>query len=58
MNLETRFEFFNLFNQVQFAMPGSSWSNPGTFGISTATVTRPDGTTSARQIQLGMKLHF
>ena len=58
MNLETRFEFFNLFNQVQFAMPGSSWSNPGTFGISTSTITRPDGTTSARQIQVGMKLHF
>ncbi|HEX6881683.1 MAG TPA: TonB-dependent receptor [Terriglobales bacterium] len=58
MNLETRFEFFNLFNQVQYAMPGASWSNPGTFGISTSTITRPDGTTSARQIQVGMKLHF
>ncbi len=58
MSLDTRFEFFNLFNQVQYGMPGASWSNPGTFGISTSTITRPDGTTSARQIQIGMKLHF
>jgi hypothetical protein len=58
VNLETRFEIFNLFNQVQFGMPGSSWSNPGTFGISNSTLTRPDGTTSARQIQVAMKLHF
>jgi hypothetical protein len=28
------------------------------FGLITSTVTRPDGTTSARQMQVGLKLNF
>ena len=56
--MQLRFEFFNLFNRPQFAQPGNHIQDPGTFGLSTATVTRSDGTTSARQIQLALKLMF
>jgi len=56
--LELRFEFFNLFNHTQFAQPGNAFAAPGTFGLSTATIGRPDGTTSARQIQLAAKIIF
>ena len=56
--LQLRFEFFNLFNHAQFGQPGNSIAAPGTFGLSTSTLTRPDGTTSARQIQVAAKLIF
>ena len=36
---------------------GNVIENPGTFGLSAQTLTRPDGTTSARQIQLALKLN-
>jgi hypothetical protein len=56
--LQIRSEFFNLFNRPQFGQPGNVIENSGTFGLSTSTLTRPDGTTSARQIQLAGKLTF
>jgi hypothetical protein len=56
--MEFRSEFFNVLNHPQFRQPGNVIENPGTFGLSTQTVTRPDGTTSARQIQLALKLNF
>jgi hypothetical protein len=56
--LQLRFEFFNLFNHAQFAQPGNAFASPGTFGLSTATISRPDGTTSARQIQVAAKIIF
>jgi len=37
---------------------GDTLSNPSSFGLSTNTLTQPDGTTSARQIQLALKLIF
>jgi hypothetical protein len=58
LSAQLRFEFYNLFNRVQFSQPGNSIANPGTFGVSTSTVTRPDGTSSNRQIQLALKLLF
>jgi len=58
INLQFRCETYNVFNRVQFAQPGTVTSNPGTFGQSTAEVKRPDLTTGARQIQLGMKVSF
>ncbi len=57
-SLEFRWETYNLFNRVQFGQPGNLTSNPGTFGQSILEVRRPDLTTGARQIQLGMKLTF
>jgi hypothetical protein len=58
VHMQLRVEFFNLFNRPQFAQPGNLIQDPGTFGLSTATVTRSDNSTSARQIQLALKLMF
>jgi hypothetical protein len=58
LRAQFRFEFYNLFNRVQLSQPGNDISAPGTFGVSTFTVTRPDGTSSNRQIQLALKLIF
>jgi hypothetical protein len=56
--MQIRSEFYNLLNHPQFRQPGNVIENPGTFGLSAGTLTRPDGTTSARQIQLALKLNF
>ena len=56
--MQLRSEFYNVLNHPQFGQPGNVIENPGTFGLSTQTLTRPDGTTSARQIQLALKLSF
>lgn len=61
INVQFRAETYNLFNRIQFANPdasGDTLSNPGTFGQAVSTITQPDGTTSARQIQLALKLIF
>jgi hypothetical protein len=58
VRLETRFEFYNLFNRVEFSQPDNDLSDTGTFGFSNSSSTRPDGTTSARQLQFAMKLTF
>src|SRR4029077_1936995 len=55
--LEFRTEAYNLFNHAHFALPGQFIENKGTFGQSQSTVGRPDGTTSARQLQAALKLH-
>jgi hypothetical protein len=50
-----------VFNRIQFGQPGESGdtlASPGTFGQALSTITQPDGTTSARQIQLALKLIF
>ena len=55
---QLRFEFYNLFNHPAFTQPDNLIADTSTFGYSTSTVTRPDGTTSARQMQVGAKLLF
>ena len=60
-NLQFRAEAYNVFNRIQFSNPvaaSNTLSSPGTFGQSLSTLTQPDGTTSARQIQLALKLKF
>ena len=60
-HLQLRSEAFNLFNRPQFNQPGGIVSDPnnaGNLGRSTSTITRSDGTTSNRQIQLALKLSF
>ena len=61
ITLQFRAETYNVFNRVQFDNPGTAGNtlaSPGTFGQSLSTLTQPDGTTSARQIQLALKLIF
>jgi hypothetical protein len=61
VSLQFRAEVYNVFNRIQFDQPDASantLSSPGTFGQSLKTITQPDGTTSARQIQLALKLIF
>jgi hypothetical protein len=60
-HFQFRAECYNIFNRIQFANPGSASDTtaaPGTFGQALSTLTQPDGTTSARQIQLALKLRF
>jgi hypothetical protein len=59
LTLQFRLEAYNLFNHTQFAQPNNIYT-PGdiTFGESLSTITRPDGTTSARQLQMALKLIF
>ena len=49
--LEFRAEFFNLFNRVQFADPGTSLGSPQ-FGIVTSAMNLP------RLVQMGLRLSF
>jgi hypothetical protein len=53
-----RTEAYNLFNHANFTQPGNSLGAPGTFGLSTGEVGRPDGTSGARQLQFALKLAF
>jgi len=57
-NLEFRSEFYNVFNHPNFQQPDNFITDGTAFGQSTAEVGRNDGTTGARQLQFGMKLHF
>ena len=61
VTLQFRAEVYNIFNRIQFDVVGAAGdtlSNPATFGQSLSTLTQPDGTTSARQIQLALKVIF
>lgn len=58
VKLQLRFEFYNLFNRVQFGQPDNAIGDVGTFGTSNSQIGQPDGTTGARQIQFGLKLLF
>jgi len=58
LRFQLRFECYNLFNRPTFVQPGNLIADPGLFGFSTSTFTRPDGTTSNRQLQIGAKLLF
>jgi hypothetical protein len=58
MKLDMRFEFYNLFNRVQFNQPDNLVFDTAGFGHSTSEYIRPDFTTGARQIQFGLKLSF
>ena len=62
--MEFRIESYNIFNHPQFTNPGSDPSALGNqlgspiFGGITSTRGNPDGTTSARQLQVALKLSF
>ena len=58
VKLQFRVEAYNLFNHTQFNQPVNDIAQGDTFGESLSTLTRPDGTTSARQLQVALKLMF
>ena len=59
LTLQFRFEVYNLFNHTQFGQPNNTFNpSDSTFGESLSTLTRADGTTSARQMQFALKLIF
>ncbi len=61
---ELRFEGYNILNHPHFLNPGTDAAGIGNligqpqFGVITSTYTQPDGTTSARQIQVALKIVF
>jgi hypothetical protein len=63
-DLELRIEGYNIFNHPHFTNPGADLNNLGNlhdsslFGVITSTASRPDSTTSARQMQVALKLNF
>ena len=57
VNLQLRFEVYNVFNRAHFAKPDNTLGDAN-FGYSTSQVGQNDGTTGARQIQIGAKLNF
>ena len=56
--LELRLEGYNIFNHTEFGQPDNLLQDNGTFGTSTATLLQSDGTTTARQLQVAIKLKF
>src|SRR5262249_17921171 len=63
-NAELRMEGYNIFNHPHFTNPGADPGALGNrvgnslFGLITSTAQRPDATTSARQMQVALKLNF
>ena len=49
---------FNLFNNVNFANPSLDLTNPASFGVATATNSFPNRNSSARYLQLGLRIAF
>jgi hypothetical protein len=55
--VELRVEGYNIFNHPHFAQPDNLQTDP-TFGMISSTFSRPDATTSARQMQAALKVNF
>jgi len=61
---ELRFEGYNILNHPHFQNPGTDAAGIGNligqsqFGVITQTYVQPDGTTSARQVQVALKVIF
>jgi hypothetical protein len=64
INAQLRVEAYNIFNHPHFTNPGADINAFGNqigspiFGLITSTAQRPDGTTSARQMQVALKVNF
>ena len=64
INAQLRVEAYNIFNHPHFNNPGSDINVFGNqvgspiFGLITSTAQRPDTTTSARQMQVALKVNF
>ena len=64
VNAELRFEGYNILNHPHFLNPGTDGAALGNligqsgFGVIQNTYTQPDGTTSARQVQVSLRVSF
>ena len=64
VNAELRFEGYNILNHTHFLNPGTDSAALGNvigqsqFGTISQTYVQPDGTTSARQLQVALKILF
>ena len=58
VKFQLRFECYNLFNRPAFGQPDNLIADGSLFGYSTSTLTRNDGTTTNRQMQIGAKIIF
>jgi hypothetical protein len=64
VNAQLRVEGYNIFNHPHFTNPGADAATLGNlvgspiFGLITSTAPRPDTTTSARQMQVALKVNF
>jgi hypothetical protein len=62
LNAELRVEGYNIFNHPHFTNPGTDGASnritAANFGLIDSTATRPDATTSARQMQVALKINF
>ncbi|HSE31377.1 MAG TPA: carboxypeptidase-like regulatory domain-containing protein [Pyrinomonadaceae bacterium] len=58
VKFELSFDFFNLFNNVNFATPSLSLNNPQQFGVFTSQAALPNRLDGARGIQAGMRVSF
>ena len=56
-NAELRVEGYNIFNHPHFSNQNNGLTS-STFGLISSTVSRSDATTSARQMQVGLKFNF
>jgi len=57
VKFQLRFEFYNMFNRPHFGKPDNVFGDPN-FGYSLTQIGQNDGTTGARQVQIGGKLLF
>jgi Carboxypeptidase regulatory-like domain len=64
INAELRVEGYNIFNHPHFTNPGADPNalgnrlSSGLFGLITSAASRPDSTTSARQMQVALRVNF
>jgi hypothetical protein len=58
VNLVFSFDFFNVFNQVNFTDPAPSLQNRAAFGVVTTQFVDPNRTAGSRWIQFGMRVEF
>lgn len=58
VKVEISADAFNLFNNVNFANPSLDLTNPATFGVISSTQLFTNRNSSARYLQLGLRVEF
>ncbi len=58
VSLALVFDFFNVFNKVDFNNPSLDLNNPRAFGVITSQFTPPSRSAGSRWIQFGMRIEF